>query len=141
MKRLLCILAVFMLASPAWAAKKLTVQQLNDLLVSFQQNKKTDVEAATDLKQVELTEELTRAAMNKIVTLAPGKFSLEQIYVLEARSAALPPPASDLPALPVPDAAAQKAILDKAAVYTTSIYSQLPTLKATKTVLRFQDDM
>ena len=57
MKRILCILALFMLASPLWAAKKLTVQQLNDLLVSFQNGKKTDVEAATELKQVELTEE------------------------------------------------------------------------------------
>jgi hypothetical protein len=141
MKRILCILALFMLASPLWAAKKLTVQQLNDLLVSFQNGKKTDVEAATELKQVELTEELTRAAMNKIVTLAPGKFSIEQIYVLEARSATLPPPPSDLPASPAPDAAAQKAILDKAAAYTTKIYAQLPSMSATKITLRFQDNM
>jgi hypothetical protein len=141
MKRLICILAVFLLASPAWAAKKLTVQQLNDLLVSFQNSKKTDVEAATELKQVELTEELTRATMNKIVTLAPGKFSVEQIYVLEARSATLPPPPSDLPTSPAPDAAAQKAILDKAADYTAKIYAQLPSLTAIKTTLRFQDNM
>jgi hypothetical protein len=141
MKRLVCILAVFMLASPAWAAKKLTVQQLNDLLVSFQQSKKTDAEAATELKQVELTEELTRATMNKMAVLAPGKFSLEQIYVLEARSATLPPPASDQPAIPAPDAAAQKAILDKAVEYTSHTYIPLPTLTATKTTLRFQDNM
>lgn len=141
MKRLVCILVLFMLASPAWANKKLTVRQLNDLLVSFQQNKKTDVEVATELKQIELTEELTRAVMNKIVPLAPGKFSIEQIYVLEARSAALPPPPSDLPATPAPDAATQKAILDKAVNYTTNTYAQLPPLTATKTTLRFQDDM
>jgi hypothetical protein len=141
MKRLICVLAVLLLASPAWAAKKLTVQQLNDLLISFQQGKKTDVEVATELKQVELSEELTLAAMNKIVTLAPGKFSMEQIYVLEARSAMLPPPPSDLPAAPAPDAATQKIILNKVFDYGTKYYDQLPPLTATKTTLRFQDDM
>jgi len=63
----------------------------HDLLVSLQQDGKTDAEIATDLKQVELTEELTRAAMNKIINLVPGKFSIEQIYVLETRSATLAP--------------------------------------------------
>ena len=58
MKRLVWILVVLMLASPAWAAKKLTVQQLKDLLVSLQQDRKTDEEVAAELKQVELTEEL-----------------------------------------------------------------------------------
>jgi len=141
MKHLICILVAFMLATPAWAAKKITVRQLNDLLDSFQRDKKTDVAAATELKQIELSEELTLAAMNKIAGLAPGKFSLEQIYVLEARSAMLPPPPSDLPATAAPDAAAQKIILDKAADYATKYYSQLPPWTATKATLRFQDDM
>ena len=140
MKRLVWILVVLMLASPAWAAKKLTVQQLKDLLVSLQQDRKTDEEVAAELKHVELTEELTRDAMNKIVEFASGKHSTEQIYVLEARSATLPPPASDLPANPAPDAAAQKVILDKAVDYTTKSYAQLPHLTATKTTLRFQDN-
>jgi hypothetical protein len=140
MKRLAWILVVLMLASPAWAAKKLTVQQLKDLLISLQQDRKTDEEVAAELKHVELTEELTRDAMNKIVEFASGKHSTEQIYVLEARSATLPPPASDLPANPAPDAAAQKVILDKAVDYTTKSYAQLPHLTATKTTLRFQDN-
>jgi hypothetical protein len=141
MKRLVWIFVVLMLASPAWAAKKLTVQQLKDLLVSLQQDRKTDEEVAAELKQIELTEELTRAALNKIVDAAPGKHTIEQIYVLEARSAVLPPPASDLPATPAPDAAAQKAILDKAVEYIAKSYANLPYLTATKTTLRFQDNM
>jgi hypothetical protein len=140
MKRLVWILVVLMLASPAWAAKKLTVQQLKDLLVSLHQDRKTDEEVASELKQVELTEELTRAALNKIVDFAPGKHTIEQIYVLEARSAVLPPPASDLPSTPAPDAAVQKTILDKAVDYTTKSYARLPHLTATKTTLRFQDN-
>jgi hypothetical protein len=141
MKHLVWIFAVLMLASPAWAAKKLTVQQLKDQLANLQQDRKTDQEVAAELKQVELTEELTRADLNKIVDFAPGKHTIEQVYVLEARSAVLPPPASYLPATPAPDAAAQKAILDKAVEYTAKSYVQLPHLTATKTTLRFQDNV
>ena len=141
MKRFAWILVVLMLASPAWAAKKITVQQLKDMLVSSQQGRKTDAEVATELKQVELTEELTRSAMNSLVSYVSGPLSTEQIYVLEARSAVLPPPAVDLPATPAPDAAAQKAILDKAVDYTTKTYAQLPHLTATKTTIRFQDNV
>lgn len=141
MKRFGWILVLLMLASPAWAAKKITVQQLQDLLASLQQAKKTDADVAAELKQVELSEELTRSAMNSMVQYVPGPYSTEQIYVLEARSAVLAPPASDLPATPAPDAAAQKAILDKAIDYATKTYAQLPSLNATKTTLRFQDNV
>jgi hypothetical protein len=141
MKRFGWILVVLMMASPAWAAKKVTVQQLKDMLVSLHQAKKADADVASELKQVELSEELTRSLMNSLVEYVPGPLSTEQIYVLEARSAVLAPPASDLPTAPAPDAAAQKALLDKAANYTTKTYAQLPHLTATKTTIRFQDNM
>jgi len=141
MRRMVWILAVLLMASPAWAAKKLAVQQLQDLLVSAQQSRKTDEDTASQLKQFELSEELTRTAMNKIVALAPGKFSIEQIYALQALSAMLPPPASDLPATTAPDAAAQKALIEKAVDFTTTSNAQLPPLTATKTTLRFQDNI
>lgn len=141
MKRFGWILVILLMASPAWAAKKVTVQQLKDLLVSLQQAKKADAEVASELKQVELSEELTRSAMNSLIDYVPGPYSTEQIYVLEARSAVLAPPAADLPATPTPDAAAQKALLDKAVDYTAKTYKQLPPLTATKTTIRFQDNM
>ncbi|MGA2087140.1 MAG: hypothetical protein ABSG60_16650, partial [Terracidiphilus sp.] len=61
MKRFGWILALLLAASPSWAAKKITVQQLKDLLISLQQEKKTDADVAVQLRQVELTEELTLA--------------------------------------------------------------------------------
>jgi len=141
MNRFSCtLLAFFLLVTPAWAEKKITVGQLEDLLRAMQHDKKADVDVATTLKQVELSEELTRARMNSLVPLAPGPYSTEQIYVLEARSADLIPPPSDLPATPAPDAAGQKAILTRAAEYVSHTYSQLPQLAATRTTLRFQDN-
>jgi hypothetical protein len=53
----------------------------------------------------------------------------------------LAPPAEDIPSTPAPDAAAQKALLDKAVDYATKTYGQLPDLTATKTTLRFQDNI
>jgi len=141
MKRLGWILVLLMAASPAWAAKKVTVQQLKDLLSSMHAARKTDADVSAELKQLELSEELTRGAMNSLVEFVPGPLSTEQVYVLEARSAVLAPPAADLPATPAPDAAAQKALLDKAAAFASKTYAQLPPLSATKTTIRFQDNV
>ena len=141
MKRSLICLVLLAGVIPAWSAKKITVAELTDLLRSLEQEKKNDTEVANALKQVELTEELTRSAMNSLVGLVNGPLSTAQIYVLEARSANLAPPASDLPAMPTPEAATQKAILAKAETYVTRTYDLLPALTATKTTLRFQDNV
>jgi hypothetical protein len=141
MKRFGWILIVLLATTPAWCAKKITVAQLEEMLTSLHDQKKPDGEFANALKQVELSEELTRAKMNSFVSLVPGPLSTEQIYVLEARGAMLAPPAADLPATPAPDAAAQKAIMDKAAEYISKTYSLLPTMSTTRTTIRFQDNV
>jgi hypothetical protein len=141
MKRFVCILALVLMAVPAWPAKKITVAELTDLLKQMQDQKKSDLEVATALKQVQLSEELTRSKMNDLAAYAAGPQTTEQIYVLEAGSAVLAPPATDIPTTPAPDAATQKAILDKVADYTAKMYSQLPALSATKTTVRFQDNV
>jgi hypothetical protein len=61
------------------------------------------------------------------------------MYVLEARSAILAPPDTDLPKTAPPDAAAQQALLAKAQDYTAKTYPQLPRLTVTRLVARFQD--
>lgn len=135
-------IAVLLLAAvPAFGAKKITVAELKSTLEDMQKTNKGDADVAAALKQVELSEQLTRPTMNSLVSYVPGSLSTEQIYVLEARSALLPPPPSDLPGTPAPDAAAQKALLDKASTYLTGTYSQLPSLTATRTTVRFQDNM
>jgi len=132
---------VLLAASPAWAAQNITVEQLKALLTTDQQAKKADADVANDLKQVVLTEELTAPVMNSLAPLVPGSATLEQIYVLEVKSAVLAPPASDIPATPAPDAATQKALLGKAVDYASKTYAQLPTVTVTKTTTRFQDSV
>ena len=141
MRRSLWVFVIFIAATQLWAAKAISVGQLEDMLRSMQQQKKSDAEIADALKQVQLSEELTVSTMNGLIQYVPGRLATEQIYVLAARSADLAPPAADLPSTPAPDAAVQKAILDKAAGYVANVYGKLPALTATKTTLRFQDNM
>jgi tetratricopeptide (TPR) repeat protein len=135
------ILILLIAVSPAWSisTKKITVQELKDLLTAAQAAKKSDDEVALQLKQVELSEELTTSTMNSLSGLVPGPLSTEQMYVLEARSALLAPPASDLPTAAAPDTAAQQAMLAKTSDYASKSYAQLPPLTATKMTARFQD--
>jgi len=139
MKRIGWILVLLAAAAPAWAAKKITVQELKETLISLQQAKKSDEEVATQLKQVELGEELTRSTMDALQPYLPGPLATEQIRILEGRAAVLAPPASDIPSIPVPDLATQKAILSRTVNYVTKTYMQSPHLTASKTTSRFQD--
>jgi len=141
MKELTLFVILAVMAVPAWSAKKATIAELKETLARMEKQNRSDQEVADALKQLDLTEELTRSTMNSLVDNVPGKLSTEQIYVLEARSANLAPPASDIPTVAAPDSAAQKTILDKAANYVTTTYDALPEMSATKTILRFQDNV
>jgi len=140
MKRTLWAFALLMLAVPAWAEKKITVHDLTDMLASLHQYGKSDEEMSSEMKKCELSEELTRQAMESLAPYLAGPLSTSQLYVLEARSAMLAPPAADMPSLPAPDAAGQKDLIDKAQSYGAGNFAQLPALTATKTLSRFADD-
>ncbi len=138
MKRLVWMLVLLVMAVPTWAAnKKISVQQLNDLLVSMQQRKKTDAEIANQLKEIDLSEELTATTMSNLLFAAPGPLTSEQINVLGVRSSMLVPPPSDLPGLPTPDVATQKAIADKAIDVAVKSNQQSPHLTAHKAISRY----
>jgi hypothetical protein len=109
------------------------------VLTGLHHSQKSDEQVANELKQIELTEELTPAGMNSVVNLIDGPLSTEQMYVLEARSSMLAPPDTDLPKTAPPDAAAQQALLAKAQDYAAKTYPQLPRLTATRLIARFQD--
>jgi hypothetical protein len=121
------------------SSRKMTVAELQDMLTGLYHSQKSDEQVANELKQIELTEELTGAAMNSMAHLVNGPLSTEQMYVLEARSAMLAPPDTDIPKAAAPDAAAQQALLEKAEDYAAKTYPQLPRLTAAHLVARFQD--
>jgi len=119
--------------------RKMTVAQLQDFLTGLHKAQKSDEQIANDLKQIELTEELTSSAMNSMANLVNGPLSTEQMYVLEARTAILAPPDTDLPKKAPPETGAQHALLAKAEDYASKTYPQLPQFTATRLIARFQD--
>ena len=140
MKRIGWLVALILAGTPVWAApQKITVEQLKELLASTKQTGKGDADVAAELRNVELTEQLTHGTMNGMAPNVPGQLTTEQLYVLEIRSAVLAPPAGNVPDKPAPDAAGQKAILDKATDYASKTFAQLPAVSATKVTRRFQD--
>jgi len=141
MKFLAGSLLLFVAAAPSWAAKKITVQELKDTLIAMHQTSKSDGSVATELKKLELSEELTNSAKNAIAVYVPGELSAEQVEIMAGRSAMLPPAAADVPAAPAPDAATQQAILAKAVDHVSKTVAQNPHLTASKTTTRFQDDV
>lgn len=132
---------MLLLAAPAMAATKMNVEQLKQALAEMKQGSKSDEDVAARLKEVQLTEELTHSAKTSLTPYLPGDLSTEQMFILEGRSAFMPPPAEDTPTSPAPDAAAQKDILAKAADYLSKTYDQLPPFSASKTISRYQDDL
>jgi hypothetical protein len=138
MKQVVWAFVLLMTVTPIWAANdKITVQQLKDLLVSMSQNKKTDDQISTRLKELDLSEEMTAAVESDLLFASPGPLTSEQINVMEVRSSMLTPPPSDLPNLPAPDATAQKSILEKAIDVASRNDSQIHNLVANRAVSRY----
>ena len=137
MKTHVAVLLLLVATAPVFAAKKMTIQELKQTLDSLNQAKKNDEQIATVLKEVELSEELSASTLTSFLPQSPGPETNEQMYVLEARSAMLKPPSSELPQLPPPDAAMQEALRDKAIGLLISSSKQLPTLTASKANSRF----
>jgi hypothetical protein len=117
MKRFVGILLLLVAATPLCSAKEITVRELKEALLSLHQAYKTDEEVATRLKELNLSEELTRPARSSLAQYLPGPLSEKQLDILQGRSSGLAPPPSDLPDTPAPDDATQKAILAKAQGY------------------------
>jgi hypothetical protein len=132
MKQIICLLLVCLVAAPAWSAEKISVGELERRIQSFRDTGKSDQEVTTKLAEVALTETIPTAALNTLESLLPGQQSREQLNSLAVQSATLAPPAAEIPSLPAPDLATQKAIISKCVDYVTKVYMQNPHLAATK---------
>lgn len=129
---------VAVITIPAAAATTLSVKQLSGLIGDMQQQNKSDSNIAEKLMDVTLSEQLTPGAIDQLRGMNPGPETLEQIRILTVESALLPPPVSDLPTTAPPDAAAQKAILDRT-VNSLADFMHSPKLTADKTTVRYQN--
>jgi len=140
MRKLIVLAALAVLAFPADAAKRMTVAQLEQTLAAELSAHRADAEVALKIGQIELSERLTGATLDRFAAKQPlGPRTALALQLLADRSAFLDAPASELPATREPDAATQQSMLDAARAYAVKTWSRLPDFFVTRTTNRFDN--
>jgi VWFA-related protein len=140
MRRILISAFLLFLALPSWAAKRITVAQLEQILVSDTAAHKSDPEIARKISDIDLSERLTEQTLARLSNPFPnGSQAAMALLLLADRSAFLDPPPAELPSAPAPDTAAQQRLLAAAQKFAVDTLPHLPNLLATRTTFSFDD--
>ena len=138
MRRLVLLVLLASLASTAAAAKRVTVAQLEQALMTAQGAHKSDAEVAREIGSFELSERLSEASLDKLIAGLDAQSALA-LQVLADQSAFLDPPANEMPSMAAPDEAAQQRMIAAGRHYVAQTLLQLPNLFATRTTNRYDD--
>src|SRR5579863_4532813 len=126
-------------ALPALAARQVSVAGLEQLLATQSAAHKSDAAIAHDLSDLELTEELTPATLQRITAMSSGQETYQALELLADASALLVPPVDELPVASKPDIAAQRAMFSAAIDYVVKTLQHLPDFLATRETRSFDD--
>jgi VWFA-related protein len=124
---------------PVWAAKRMTVEQLQQTLAAAQSSHRKDDDLVQQLADVELTSRVGSAALQQLLAASAGPKTTAELRALADASVFLDPPASEIPITPAPDLATQKAILGKTIHYVARTLPTLPDFVATRVTQHFDD--
>jgi VWFA-related protein len=140
MRRLILLALLAAMVLPAGAARRVTVAQLETALAAAVSAHRADIEVARQLGDLELTERLTGATLDRWAAKLPLEpRTALALQLLSDQSAFLDPPANELPATAFPDAATQQKLMDAARGYVIQTVPHLPNFFATRTTNRFDD--
>ena len=124
---------------PLWAAKRMTVEQLQQTLTAAQTAHRKDPDLAQQLAEVELTARISSEVLQRLLASTPGPKTTAELRALADASVFLDPPAGEIPTTPAPDLATQKAILGKTIHYVARTLPTLPDFVATRETQHFDD--
>jgi len=126
--------------SPALSAQHMTVDQLRALLASQKTAHKSDGDTAGKVAPVELTEQLTPPALDKIeADLQPGPKTTEALVLQADLSGFLDPPPGELATKEPPDAAARDQMMRRAIEFAAIALHRMPDFLATRSTRSFDD--
>jgi VWFA-related protein len=137
MRKLALLLLLAGMALPAFAARRVTVEQLQQVLASAPG--KPDEEMARQLTDLQLTERASSARLSQWKAELPGPKARLALVALVDESAFLRPPAAEMPSLPAPDFATQRQIMSSAANYISRIIPKLPNFFAQRDTSSYED--
>src|ERR1039457_3839456 len=140
MRKLITLLALAMIALPALATHRVTVDQFHSWLAARKASNQSDVEIAKQISTLQLSDRLTPATLAGFKTeFSPGPKTTQALDLLADCSAILDPPATELPSRPPPDAAALKAMFHSTVYFVGTTMRQMPDFLATR-ITRGHDD-
>jgi VWFA-related protein len=137
MRKLGVLLLLAAMALPAFGARRVTVEQLQQLLLTA--GGKPDEEVARQLTGLELSERATTARLAQWKAELPGPKAQQALVALVDESAFLDLPAAELPALATPDFATQRRIMSAAVEYVGKTIPKLPNFFATRSTSSYED--
>jgi len=133
----------FFFVLPAHAGPKppviqsVNVAQLEQTLGTS--HNETDADLAQQLSRLELTERLGTVELTRLSGSLPGEKSRAALMLLADKSAFLDPPAAEIPADAMPDAATTRQMLVHIVNYVNTTLRQLPNLIASRDITSFED--
>jgi VWFA-related protein len=137
MRHVALLLLLIGLTRSAFAAKDLTVKQLEQLMV--ESHGKPDGKVASQLSNMELTERLDTTTLTRWEAEAPGPETRQALVALADMSAFLDLPAGEIPSTAAPDFGAQRRLMALTVDYVSKTISKLPNFFATRVTTQFED--
>jgi VWFA-related protein len=137
MRKLALLFFLALTVLPAVAAKRVTVDQLEQALAAA--HRKPDAEVAQQLASLELTERLSADSLAKLQTELPGEKSRQAFMMLADAAAFLDLPAAKIPSTAAPDVTAQRNILALTVNYVAQTVQKLPNFFANRVTTSFED--
>jgi len=129
------LLAILMtIALPCWAAARhVTVAQLHEALAAQQAADKSDSEIAQQLNSLELTEQLTKPALDRMTAeFKPGPKTALSLKLLADSSAFLDPPVGELIDKAPPSPAEQRDMIKSVINFIGVTLHRMPDFLATR---------
>jgi hypothetical protein len=137
MKKAILIWLVIQLTVSAFASGRVTVDQLNRVVVSS--HGKPDAKIAERLFGLELTERLSAAKLAALEAALPGPKSRRALVALADQATFLDPPPAEIPNQPAPSFEQQRDMMARAIDYVKTTLHRLPNLFASRDTIRFED--
>jgi VWFA-related protein len=135
--RKLALLSFLAVSASAFAAKPVTVAELEQVLAAA--HGKSDTSVADRLSELTLTERASSANLLRWESDLPGGRAREAMIALVDASAFLNLPASEIPSTPPPPLATQTQILSRTIGYVSQTLPKLPNFLATRETAHFED--
>jgi hypothetical protein len=139
MRSFLSILILSLACLKAWAAGPITTEELKSLLASA--HGESDENVAREMENLELTERLNSAQLQRLLAGLPGDRSREALLVLADASAFRDTPESEIALMDAPDLARQRQMISLAVNYVKKTRNDLPNFYATRVTTTFRREL